>query len=214
MNALDVAARGIAARALSFADGVVSLRQRTADTAAALEELAETYPALAGYAGDTYTVETAPYLTGDRVVIRGNGAELRNVNPVTPTEGGERQVALPLGTSTVWYTQDLTYYPVLSASDTTVTLAAGEGAAFAPGDLVILRGANSYHIDGYEYDIYRNYLRARVLSTTADTVTIDRGAGRRAEQLPSLRAPRLEPAPFVAARRSVEVGRRDRRRLP
>ena len=115
MNAVDGIARGLAKRALdaetASAEGAVSISARTAPTAAALEALSSEFAELTGFAGASHTVETAPYLTRDRLVIRGNGAELRNVNP-TPLSlndpAAAAQVALPLGTSTVWCTDALT----------------------------------------------------------------------------------------------------------
>jgi len=201
MNALDIAARGLAGRALQAGtalastagaagigtadgatvqeivdetrDGSANLRARTASTAAATEALSAQFAALTGYAGDTHTVETAPYLLRDHLVIQGNGAELRNVN-TTPLEIDDIvSVALPLGSSHVYATDDLTYYPVLSTSGLELTVAEGTGANFSAGDLVVVHGATKY-VGGGDYEIYRNYARARVVSATATTITLDR----------------------------------------
>jgi len=178
MNALDVTARGLAKRALDAEaetnEGAVSIAARGEPTAAALEALSAGYAALMGVAGASHTVETAPYLTRDRLVIRGNGAELRNINATPLSTGDVPQAALPIGTSNVWATDALTYYPILSNSGTVLTVASGDGDNFAVGDLVVVHGATKFYVASGEYNVYRNYTRARVVAATASAITLDR----------------------------------------
>jgi hypothetical protein len=178
MSALDIGARGIARRArLDFertTERNASLAMRSEPTAAALEALAAEHSLLTGEPGATYTVEKAPFLKRDRLIIRGNGAELRNVNQTPLDVDHTVGAALPLGVSMVWSTSYLTYYPVTSATGLELTLAPGAGANFAPGDLVVLHGATKFYGPGDEYEVFRNYLRARVLEASADGVVIDR----------------------------------------
>lgn len=182
MSALDIGARGVAVRAQrAFArtdEGNASLAWRSEATAAALEALALEYPLLTGEAGAIHTVDTAPYIMRDRLVIRGNGAELRNVNPTPLDVDHNLSAGLNLGNSSVWETPLLTYYPVASASGSSLALSAGAGDNFAPGDLVVLHGATTYPGPENHYDIYRNYLRARVVKVTADEVVLDRSIPR------------------------------------
>jgi hypothetical protein len=203
MNPVDITARGLALRAvrsgtalastlgaasIGTADGMslqqlidesregaASIGVRANSTAAELEDLSNNFALLTGFAGEIHTVETAPYLTRDHLVIRGNGAELRNVNQ-TPLSGlaDAEQSTLPLGTSNVWATDALTYYGVVSTSGTVLTVAPGDGDNFAAGDLVIVHGATHYFISGGGYNVYRNIIRARVVSATATTITLDR----------------------------------------
>jgi hypothetical protein len=178
MSALDIGARGIAQRArLDFertTERNASLAMRSEPTAAALEALAAEHSLLTGEPGAVYTVEEAPFVRRQRLIIRGNGAELRNVNQTPLNVDHNISAALPLGVSTVWDTSYLTYYPVASASGRELALASGAGANFAPGDLVVLHGATKYYGPGNAYEVYRNYLRARVLDVSADLVVIDR----------------------------------------
>jgi hypothetical protein len=178
VNALDVTARGLAKRALDAEtisdEGIASLSARSEPTAAALEALSAGHAALSGLAGASHTVETAPYLTRQRLVVRGNGAELRNVDPTPLSSTDVPQGALPVGVSNVWGTEWLTYYPVLSTSGTVLTVAAGEGDHFAVGDLVVVHGATSYFVSNGEYHVYRNYTRARVIAVTTSSITLDR----------------------------------------
>ena len=178
MSALDIGARGLANRARQAArradERGVSIAMRSEPTAAALEALTNDYALLTGEAGATYTVEEAPFIRRDRLIIRGNGAELRNVNP-TPLEVDHTVgAALPLGVSMVWDTSYLTYYPLESTNGMELALPAGTGANFAPGDLVVLHGALKAYGPGNQYEIYRNYLRARVVGVEGDQVVIDR----------------------------------------
>jgi hypothetical protein len=178
VNALDVTARGLAKRALDTEvlsnEGAANIASRAAPTAAALEALSADYAALLGIAGESHTVETAPYLTRQRLVIRGNGAELRNVNPTPLSTNDVPSGALPMGVSNVWGTEWLTYYPVQSADGTVLALTAGDGDQFAAGNLVVVHGATSYFVSNGEYHVYRHYTRARVLAATASSVTLDR----------------------------------------
>ena len=106
MNAVDITARGLAARALEAdaetSEGAASLASRSEPTAAALETLSAQFALLTGVAGASHTVETSPFLTRDRLVIRGNGAELRNVNTTPLSTSNLFQTALPIGSSNVW----------------------------------------------------------------------------------------------------------------
>jgi hypothetical protein len=203
MNAVDITARGLAVRAREAEtalaspagaagigtangtslqtlidqtdEGVVNIAARAAPTAAELEALSTQFGALSGYAGATHTVETAAYLTRDRLVIRGNGAELRNTNPAPLTGVGDpTQAALPIGVSNVWLTDALTYYGVVAAAGTDLTISPEGSGKFAAGDLVIVHGATRQFVPGDEYNIYRNALRARVVSASGSTVTLDR----------------------------------------
>nr|WP_166178356.1 hypothetical protein [Altererythrobacter segetis] len=156
-------------------EGTVSIGARAAPTAAELEALSAQFGALTGYAGTTHTVETAAYMTRDRLVIRGNGAELRNIDPTPLTGVGDpTQAALPVGVSNVWLTDSLTYYAVLATAGTELTIAPEGSGKFVAGDLVIVHGETRYFVPGDEYNIYRNALRARVVSASATTVTLDR----------------------------------------
>jgi len=178
MNALDVAARGLAKRALDAEaetnEGAANIDVRGEPTAAALEALSAEYPALLGVAGESHTVETAPYLSRQRLVIRGNGAELRNVNATPLSTTDAPSGALPVGVSNVWGTEWLTYYSILSANGTVLSVAAGDGDNFAVGDLVVVHGVTSYFVSNGEYHVYRNYTRARVIAATTSSVTLDR----------------------------------------
>jgi hypothetical protein len=178
MTALDVGARGIARRArLDFertSEGNASLGMRSEPTAEALEALAAEHSLLTGEAGASYTVDTVPYIRGRRLIIRGNGAELRNVNSTPLNVEHNASSVLPIGVSMVWNTPLLAYSAVEQASGPALTVQAGAGASFAPGDLVVLHGALTYPGPGNEYEIYRNYLRARVIEVVGDTVVIDR----------------------------------------
>ena len=182
MSALDIGARGVALgarKAFERTDeGNASLAWRSEPSAAALEALASQYSLLTGEAGATYTVDTGPYIMRDRLVIRGNGAELRNVNPTPLDVDHNVSAGLNLGTSSVWATPFLTYYPVLSTSGSSLTLSAGAGENFAPGDLVVLHGATTYPGPENEYDVFRNYIRARVVRVTGDEVELDRSLPR------------------------------------
>jgi hypothetical protein len=178
MNAVDITARGLAARALKAEaetnEGAASLASRSEPTAAALEALSGQFPALTGVAGASHTVETSPFLTRDRLVIRGNGAELRNVNTTPLSTSNLFQTALPVGSSNVWGTRWLTYYPVVSSAGAILTVAPGDGDNFAVGDLVVVHGATNYYISNGDYYVYRNYTRARVLAATDSTIILDR----------------------------------------
>jgi len=178
MNALDIAARGLAKRALDAetlsSEGTANIGARSEPTAAALEALSAEHAVLTGFAGASHTVETAPYLTRQRLVIRGNGAELRNVNQAPLSTSNVPLAALPIGSSNVWGTDWLTYYTILSASGTVLAVAAGDGANFAAGDLVVVHGATSYFVPNGEYNVYRNIIRARVIAATTTSVTLDR----------------------------------------
>ena len=166
MSVLDIGARGLAAQARRAAaradENGVSMAMRSEPTAAALVALADERPLLTGEAGAIYTVELPPFIMGQRFTIRGNGAELRNVNQTPLDQDHTLSVTLPLGISMVWNTPFLTYFSVEAASGPDLTLPAGAGANFAPGDLVVLHGASKYYGPGNEYEVYRNYLRARV----------------------------------------------------
>ena len=203
MNAVDITARALAVRAREAEtalasptgaagigtangtslqtlidqtdEGAVNIGARAAPTAAELEALSAQFGVLTGYAGARHTVETAAYLTRDRLVIRGNGAELRNVDPTPLTGVGDpSQVGLTIGISNVWLTDYLTYYGVLATAGTELTIAPAGSGKFAPGDLVIVHGGTRYFVPGDEYNIYRNALRARVVSASGTTVTLDR----------------------------------------
>lgn len=178
MSALDIGARGIAQRARQAFErsdeNNASLSMRGEPTAVALEALAAENSLLTGEAGATYTVDSVPYIQNDRLIIRGNGAELRNVNATPLSVENNLSSLLPLGISMVWDTPLLTYFAVAAASGPALTLAAGAGANFAPGDLVVLHGALTYPGPDYAYEVYRNYLRARVVEVSGDTVVIDR----------------------------------------
>lgn len=185
MSALDIGARGLARRAqqgLERTDeNAVSIAVRSEPTAAALEALTVDNGLLTGEPGAVYTVEQAPFITRGRLAIRGNGAELRNVSQTPLNVEHNLSAALNLGVSTVWETSYLTYYPVLSASGPELALEAGAGANFAPGDLVVLHGATKFFVpfgEDYGYDVFRNYLRARVISVSGDSVVLDRGLPR------------------------------------
>lgn len=178
MNAVDVTARGLAKRALDAeaqaSEGAASIAARSAPTAAALEALSAEFSVLTGYAGETHVVETAPYLTRSRLIIRGNSAELRNTEATPLSTTDVPQAALPLGSSNVWATDFLTYYQVQSASGPELTVAAGDGDNFAAGDLVVVHGATLYYVSSGDYNVYRNYTRARVVTATSSTITLDR----------------------------------------
>jgi hypothetical protein len=178
MSALDISARGLAQQARETIERMdengVSISRRHDLTAAGLEALAAENPLLMCAAGARYTVDTAPYINRERLIIRGNGAELRNVNPTPLDVVHNPSSMLPLGLSQVWDTPLLTYYDVNAASGPVLTLSTGAGANFSPGDIVILHGASSYPGPGNYYDVYRNYLRAQVIEVTGDTVLIDR----------------------------------------
>jgi hypothetical protein len=203
MSAADVTARGLAVRALGAMEtlaspagadsigtangmtlqalvdetreGGASLGARSNETAADLEALAAGFSLLTGYAGGSHTVETAPYLTGDRLVIRGNGAELRNIDPTPLTGVGDpTQAALPIGVSNVWLSDSLAYYGVLTTAGTELNIAPEGNGKFTAGDLVIVHGETRYFVAAEEYNIYRNVLRARVVSASGTTVTLDR----------------------------------------
>ena len=178
MSVLDIGARGLAGQARRAAaradENGVSMAMRSEPTAAALVALAEERPLLTGEAGAIYTVEAPPFIMGQRLTIRGNGAELRNVNQTPLDQDHTLSVTLPLGISMVWNTSYLTYFSVEAASGPALTLPAGAGANFAPGDLVVLHGASKYYGPGNEYEVYRNYLRARVVEATPDHVLLDR----------------------------------------
>lgn len=198
MNAVDITARGLASRALGNGDvlaspsgaesvgtadgynvqdfvdrvgqGTANIRWRSGQTAAALEDLADRYGALTGFAGDTHTVETAPFVTRDNLVIRGNGATLRNTNATALNVDDISSCAIFLGTSNLIDTERLTYYAVSAASGTVLT-STGNGGSFAVGDPVVIRGASSYTTPNR---IFRNKVLATVLAQTPDTITIDR----------------------------------------
>ena len=178
MRGADVTARGLALRALDTwretRDGAVNIDARPETTAAGLEALASQYSALLGVAGETHVVETAPYLTRNKLVIRGNGAQLRNANATPLSSDDTQQTVLPLGTSNVWASDALSYFSVLSTSGTVLSLATGDGDRFTADDLVIVRGATKYFVAGDDYNVYRNYTRARVVSATESTVELDR----------------------------------------
>jgi hypothetical protein len=178
VNAVDVTARGLAKRALDAEvqadEGAASIAARSAPTAAALEALSAEFAVLTGYAGETHPVETAPYLTRSRLIIRGNGAELRNVESTPLSTTDIPQAALPLGSSNVWATDLLSYYPVLSASGPELSVTAGDGDKFAVGDLIVAHGATLYYVSSGDYNIYRNCTRARVVAVTSSTITLDR----------------------------------------
>jgi hypothetical protein len=203
MNAVDITARALAVRARETEtalaspagagsigtangtslqtlidqtdQGAANIGARAAPTAAELEALSAKFGVLTGYAGARHTVETAAYLTRDRLVIRGNGAELRNIDPTPLTGVGDpTQVGLTIGISNVWLTDYLTYYGVLATAGTEVTVDPEGSGKFAPGDLVIVHGRTRYFVPGDEYNIYRNALRARVVSASGTTVTLDR----------------------------------------
>lgn len=178
MTALDIGARGLAQRARqAFArtdENSASMAQRSEPTAAAFEALAAEYSLLTGEAGATYTFDTTAYPVRPQLLIRGNGAELRNVNGTPVDVDNVPSSLLALGISMVWMTPHLSYHAVESASGPKLTLPSGAGSNFAPGDLVVLHGATKYSGAGNEYDVYRNYLRARVVEATEDHVVIDR----------------------------------------
>ena len=178
MNALDIGARGLARRAMEAFERMdengASISRRSELDAASLEALAADHPLLTCTAGATYTLETPPYIMRQRLTIRGNGAELRNVNQTPLNVDHTLSIALPLGVSMVWTTSYLTYHSVEAASGPELTLTAGTGANFAPGNLVVLHGTTKYYGPGNEYEVYRNYTRARVVEATANTVVIDR----------------------------------------
>jgi len=178
MSALDIGARGLASQARKAAsradEGGVSIALRSEPTAAALVTLAEENAFLTGETGVTYTVDAPLFIKRSRLVIRGNGAELRSVNQTPLDVDHNLSGTLSLGVSLVWNTSYLAYYAIASASGSRLTLSAGAGANFAPGDLVVLHGATKYYGPGNEYEVYRNYLRARVVEVTGDRVTIDR----------------------------------------
>ena len=131
-------------------------------------------PGLTGPFEAVSGLETPPYIMRQRLTIRGNGAELRNVNQTPLNVDHTLSIALPLGVSMVWTTSYLTYHSVEAASGPELTLTAGTGANFAPGNLVVLHGTTKYYGPGNEYEVYRNYTRARVVEATANTVVIDR----------------------------------------
>ena len=116
MSALDVGARAIARGAQEaikrMDENGISISKRNDLTAAALEGLALENPLLICAAGEQYTVDTAPYLRRQGLIIRGNGAELRNVNQTPLDVDHNVNVALPLGVSMVWDTPLLTYFAV------------------------------------------------------------------------------------------------------
>jgi hypothetical protein len=200
MNALDIAARGLAQRALEsqvtlaspagaasvgtdnagsvqdFIDetwqGAANLRSRTAPTATALEALSAEYVALTGYAGDVHTVETAPYLKRDNLVLALNGAELRNVSATPLSTNDIVSVTLPVGNDTFGAAANLTYHTIVSTAGMKLTLEAGHGSSFAAGDKVRLRGATTAVVSSYS--IERNSLLARVIGVTGDVIEIDR----------------------------------------
>jgi hypothetical protein len=181
MNAVDIAARGLARRALDTAaqsaEGAADMGARAEPSAAALEALAEDHSLLTGFAGATHVVEVPPYLTRDNLVIRGNGAELRNVSPRDVSDSDIVSVAFPVGSSNCVATGNLTYHAISTATSSCSVLDLGENAGnFAQGDLVILHGAKSYSISiqGAPQNIYREYLRARVVAVSGNYVTIDR----------------------------------------
>lgn len=178
MNGVDITARGLARQALNAeaetGEGAINMDARSEPTAAALEALSAGHAALMGVAGATHAVETAPYLTRNPLIIKGNGAELRNVNSTPLSTSDQPQAVLPVGTSNPSGTDTLTYYAVESASGTVVTVAAGDGDNFAEGDLVVARGATNFVVSGTGCHVYRNYTRARVLAATAATITLDR----------------------------------------
>jgi hypothetical protein len=76
MSALDIAARGLAKRALAQNDaadeGVVSLDARESASAQGTEALMDSAGAVSGRAGAVHEIENIPY--PKRVAIRGNGA--------------------------------------------------------------------------------------------------------------------------------------------
>lgn len=178
MSAVDVGARGLAVRALaqsSAADeGVVNLDARNSESALDTETLMDSAGAVSGHAGAVHRVTEIPY--PKRVVIRGNGAELRNINATELSENLLPSVGLALGFSNVFDTPSFNYVPVEAANGPELTVAAGAGANFSPGDLVILHGSSHYATTGqeYDYEVFRNYLRASVVASTADTITLDR----------------------------------------
>lgn len=178
MSALDIGARGIARAAREAIERMdengISISKRNDLTATALEELAAENPLLTCAAGEQYTVDAVPYIQRERLIIRGNGAELRNVNATPINVENNLSSALPLGISMVWDTPLLTYFVVEAASGPALTLPAGAGTNFAPGDLVVLHGALTYPGPANAYEVYRNYLRARVVEVSGDTVVIDR----------------------------------------
>jgi hypothetical protein len=178
MSALDVGARAIARGAQEaikrMDENGISISKRNDLTAAALEGLALENPLLICAAGEQYTVDTAPYLRRQGLIIRGNGAELRNVNQTPLDVDHNVNVALPLGVSMVWDTPLLTYFAVQGANGSALTLPTGAGASFAPGDLVVLHGALTYPGPGNAYEVYRNYLRARIVEVAGDAVVLDR----------------------------------------
>jgi hypothetical protein len=175
MSALDIAARGLAKRALAQNDaadeGVVSLDARESASAQGTEALMDSAGAVSGRAGAVHEIENIPY--PKRVAIRGNGAELRNTNPADLSVDHLATAALALGFSNAYDTPSFTYFSVLAENGPELTLEAGAGASFAPGDFVVLHGSIEY--TGFDYQIFRNYLRARVAKVSGDTVTLDRG---------------------------------------
>jgi hypothetical protein len=99
---------------------------------------------------------------------------LRNVNTTSLSTSNLFQTALPVGSSNVWGTRWLTYYPVVSSAGAILTVAPGDGDNFAVGDLVVVHGATNYYISNGDYYVYRNYTRARVLAATDSTIILDR----------------------------------------
>src|SRR5690606_34276792 len=112
-------------------EGAANLRAMSADTAAALETLAASNPVLTGYAGDTHTLDTTPYINRSNLTIYGNGATLYNSGA---SAIGDDAHVLPLGTSNLGATDDLTFYTIASSAGRVIT-STGNGGNFAAGDI-------------------------------------------------------------------------------
>jgi hypothetical protein len=180
VNAVDVTARGLASRVQTLIDatleGAVNIGARDVPTAAALEALAAGAGAITGYAGATHTVETAPFLRRDDLVIRGNGATLRNLSASDWNSDSFDGATLPLGTSDLLASYRLTLDAVQSANGNAVTLSPGAASRYSPGDHFYCRGTteHSYVADGATYHVPRFVRRGVILDVAGDVLILDR----------------------------------------
>jgi hypothetical protein len=188
MNVVDIAARGLARRAQTVIDatleGTVGIGSRSEPTAAALEALVAETGALTGFAGATHTVETAPYLRRDNLVIRGNGATLRNVNTTAWSVNDFVSAVLPLGTSNLLASYALysdASDEIVSVEGNMIALPAGAVAArgYAVGEHYYCRGATEHAYDTttngvvWHWHVPRNVRRGRIVAIAGDILTLD-----------------------------------------
>lgn len=140
-------------------------------TAGGLEGMAALVKGIECEPGAAYEILDVCYLTGDNLVLRGNGATIRNVTAGPLVIDDPTQRTLALGTSHPASNALLTYHPITSAAGAEVILTSGE-SNFTAGDMLVFRGASKYTTGG-SLDHPRWMWRTRLLSRTGTTLVVE-----------------------------------------